>query len=105
MLIEDINKYKAKVFRALADPVRLDILEYLRGGEKCVCEIASYTRISQPIASRHLAILRSCGLITCRKDKNRRLYSVSDPAIFNIIDSITPNLVNNLSKVIVGEIV
>jgi ArsR family transcriptional regulator len=103
--MRDSNKYKAKVFRALADRVRLDILEYLRGGEKCVCEIVSYTRMPQPIVSRHLAILRSCGLIRCRKDKNRRFYSVSDPAIFNIIDSVTPNLVNNLSRVIVEEIV
>jgi ArsR family transcriptional regulator len=103
--MRDSNKYKAKVFKALADTVRLEILEYLRGGEKCVCEIVSYTRMPQPIVSRHLAILRSCGLIRCRKDKNRRFYSVSDPAIFNIIDSITPNLVNNLSRVIVEEIV
>jgi DNA-binding transcriptional ArsR family regulator len=103
--MRDSNKYKAKVFRALADRVRLDILEYLRGGEKCVCEIVSYTRMPQPIVSRHLAILRSCGLIRCRKDKNRRFYSVSDPAIFNIIDSVTPNLVNNLSRVIDEEIV
>jgi ArsR family transcriptional regulator len=103
--MRDSNKYKAKVFKALADTVRLEILEYLRGGEKCVCEIVSYTRMPQPIVSRHLAILRSCGLIRCRKDKNRRFYSVSDPAIFNIIDSVTPNLVNNLSRVIVEEIV
>jgi DNA-binding transcriptional ArsR family regulator len=103
--MRDSNKYKAKVFKALADTVRLEILEYLREGEKCVCEIVSYTRMPQPIVSRHLAILRGCGLIRCRKDKNRRFYSVSDPAIFNIIDSITPNLVNNLSRVIVEEIV
>jgi ArsR family transcriptional regulator len=103
--MRDSNKYKAKIFKTLADPARLDILEYLRRGEKCVCEIVSYTRMPQPIVSRHLAILRGSGLIRCRRHKNRRFYSVSDPAIFHVIDSITPNLMNNLSKVIVEEIV
>jgi len=99
------NKFRAKIFKALADPIRLEILEYLRNGERCVCEIISHLGAIQPAVSKHLAILKSCGLIKCRKDKNRRFYSVSDPAIFNIIDSITPNLVNNLSKVIIEETV
>ncbi|MBS7654825.1 winged helix-turn-helix transcriptional regulator [Candidatus Bathyarchaeota archaeon] len=99
------NKYKAKIFRALADPTRLEIIEYLRDGEKCVCEIVSHVKIPQPIVSRHLSILKGCGLIKCRKHKNRRFYWISDLAVLNIIDAITPDLVNRLSKVIIEEIV
>lgn len=99
------NRYRAKIFKALADPVRLDILNYLRDGEKCVCEIVSYLRMPQPIVSRHLAILRSCGLIKCRKHKNRRFYLISDPIVLHVIDAITPDLMSKLAKVIIEEAV
>lgn len=94
----DVNNFKAKIFSALADPVRLRILEYLRSGEKCVCEIVPYIGISQPSISRHLAILKSCGLVKQRKDGNRRLYSITLPAVFDAIDAITPNLLEALSR-------
>ncbi|MGQ9507678.1 MAG: ArsR/SmtB family transcription factor [Candidatus Bathycorpusculaceae bacterium] len=99
------NKFKAKIFNALADPVRLEILECLRSGEKCVCEIIPYVRVVQPLVSRHLAILKSCGIVKYRKDGNRRLYSVTDQAVFRIIDTATANLVDALSKHAIEQIV
>jgi len=98
------NIFKAKVFNALSDPIRLEILEFLRDGEKCVCEIVPHVGIIQPLVSRHLKILKDCGLVKHRKDGNRRLYSVTDPAIFKIIDSVTVNLMNILSKRIIEQI-
>jgi len=98
------NKLKAKVFNALSDPVRLEILEFLREGEKCVCEITPHVRIIQPLVSRHLKILKDCGLVKHRKDGNRRLYSVTDPVIFKIIDSVTVDLMQTLSKRIIEQI-
>jgi len=99
------NKYKAKIFKALADPTRLEILEYLRDGEKCVCEIVSHLRIPQPMVSRHLSILKSCGIIKCRKQKNRRFYLISDPTVLHILDVITPDFIARLSRVVIEEIV
>lgn len=55
------------VFRAVADPTRLRILNLLRGGERCVCELVDSLRIPQPKASRHLAYLRRAGLVEFRK--------------------------------------
>ena len=54
-------------FRAVADPTRLRILNMLRGGERCVCEIVDALRCPQPKASRHLAYLRHAGLVSVRK--------------------------------------
>lgn len=99
------NKFKAKVFNALSDPVRLEILEFLRDGEKCVCEITPHVRIIQPLVSRHLKILKDCGIVKHRKEGNRRLYSVTDPAIFRIIDSVTIDVVDVLSKRVIEQIV
>jgi len=99
------NKFKAKIFNALSDPVRLEILEFLRDGEKCVCDIVLYVGIMQPSVSRHLAILKSCGLVKHRKDRNRRFYSVIDPAIFRVLDLVAAELVDVLSKRVINQIV
>lgn len=86
---ESQTRLKAKVFYALSDSIRLEILEYLRSGEKCVCEIVPYLNLLQPVVSRHLKILKDCGLIKCRKDGTKRLYSVIDMRVYSVIDSLS----------------
>lgn len=54
---------KAKLFRGLADPSRLGILEALRDGSRTVTEIVAATGLSQSNASSHLACLHECGLV------------------------------------------
>lgn len=98
------NKFKAKIFKALSDPVRLEILGFLRDGEKCVCEIIPHIKRIQPVVSRHLKILKDCGIVIDRKEGNRRLYSVTDPRIFRIIDGLNPELVNTLTKKMIEQI-
>jgi ArsR family transcriptional regulator len=97
-------RFKAKIFNAFSDPARLDIIELLRGGEKCVCEIVPYVDLIQPVVSRHLKILKDCGLLEYRKEGNRRLYSVADPRIFEIIDAVDSDLVDALTKRIIEQI-
>ena len=97
-------RFKAKIFNALSDPARLDIFDFLRGGEKCVCEIVPYVDLIQPVVSRHLKILKDCGLLKYRKEGNRRLYSVADPRIFEIIDAVNSDLVDALTKRIIEQI-
>jgi len=99
------NRLKAKIFNALSDPARLEIIEFLREGEKCVCEIIPHVSLIQPLVSRHLKILKDCGLVKDRKDGNRRLYSVTDPRIFEVVDAVTPELVDVLSNRIMEQIV
>jgi ArsR family transcriptional regulator len=98
------DKFKAKIFKALSDPVRLDILDFLRNGEKCVCKIVPHVKLIQPVVSRHLKILKDCGIVINRKDGNRRLYSITDPQIFRIIDGITPEIVNALTAKMLEQI-
>jgi DNA-binding transcriptional ArsR family regulator len=98
-------RLKAKIFNALADPTRLEILEFLRTSEKCVCEIIPHVGLIQPVVSRHLRILKDCGLVRDRKDGNRRLYSITDRRIFEIIDGATPGLIDTLSKRIIEQLV
>lgn len=102
--IDNKNKFKAKIFKALSDPVRLEILDFLRDGEKCVCEIIPYVKCIQPVVSRHLKILKDCGIVIDRKEGNRRLYSITDQRIFRVIDGVTPELVNTFTALMLEQI-
>jgi DNA-binding transcriptional ArsR family regulator len=76
------------VFRALADPTRLKILECVKNGEKCICEIIPYTGKSQPNISQHIKVLKTAGLVDERRDGTRILIKVSNPEIFDVINSV-----------------
>lgn len=57
-------------FKALADPVRLQLLSSVAsraGGEACVCDISAGVEVSQPTISHHLKVLRDAGLLTSRR--------------------------------------
>lgn len=91
-------RFKSTIFYALSDPIRLEILTYLRQGEKCVCEIVPYLNLIQPLVSRHLKILKDAGIVKCRKDGTKRMYAIVDNAIYNVTDALNPELLNILSK-------
>jgi len=96
--LDNKNRFKATVYHALSDPIRLEIIDYLRDGEKCVCEIVPYLNLIQPLISRHLKILKDAGIVRCRKDGTKRLYSIVDQQIFNVTDALTTELVKTLTK-------
>jgi DNA-binding transcriptional ArsR family regulator len=102
--MENNNKFKAKIFRALSDPIRLKILDFLRDGEKCVCEIIPHVKLIQPVVSRHLKILKECGILRDRKDGNRRLYSVTDQSIFKVVDDANPEFINTFRAKMLEQI-
>jgi len=76
------------VFKALADPTRLKILECIKDGEKCICEVIPYTGKSQPNVSQHLKVLKIAGLIDERREGTRILLKASNKKIFDVIDSV-----------------
>jgi DNA-binding transcriptional ArsR family regulator len=92
------NRLRSKVFHALSDPIRLEIVVYLRDGEKCVCEIVPHLNLIQSLISRHLKILKDAGIVRCRKDGTKRMYSIVDPRIFNVVDALTSELISTLTK-------
>jgi len=79
---------EVEVFKALADPTRLKIIECVENGEKCICEIIPYTGKSQPNVSQHLKVMKHAGIIDERKDGTKIMIKVSNREIFNIIDKV-----------------
>ena len=102
--MEKNTKFKAKIFKALSDPARLNILDFLRDGEKCVCEIIPHVKLIQPVVSRHLKILKESGILRDRKDGNRRLYSVTDQSIFKVVDDANPEFINTFRAKMLEQI-
>jgi ArsR family transcriptional regulator len=63
-------------FKAFCNPVRAQIIEFLLGGERCVCEMTGPLDASQPLVSHHLALLREAGLVRMRNEGARTYYSI-----------------------------
>lgn len=66
----------AKVFKALCDENRLQILELLRSGEKCACKLLDDLQITQSTLSHHMKLLCDAGIVQGRKDGKWVHYSI-----------------------------
>jgi DNA-binding transcriptional ArsR family regulator len=84
--LDALRKFKADVFQVLAHPTRIHIIETLREGELSVGAILEHVKVEPANISQHLALLRSKGLVTNRKDKNQVLYSLRDPLLIEVLD-------------------
>lgn len=95
---ERIFEFKARIFKVLGDVNRLKILEFLREGERCQCEIIPLLSQSQPTVSRHLRLLEDAGLIDSRRGGNRTMYNLVDERVCDIIESLDDELMRRLSQ-------
>jgi len=85
---EKVLELKAEILKALAQPTRMKILECLRDGEKCICEIVPAINGEQSNISRHISLMQKTHLVSTRKEGVRVMVKVSDPNVFKILDSI-----------------
>lgn len=76
----------ARLFEAVAHPVRLRILCGLLDGECCVGPMTECLGLPQAFVSRHLAILREAGLVSSVVDGRRRIYRVTHPLVPALIE-------------------
>jgi DNA-binding transcriptional ArsR family regulator len=75
----------ARFFRALADPTRLKLLEFILGGERTAAQCVAHAGISQPRVSVHLSCLVDCGYVTARRDGRKLRYAVGDPRVADLV--------------------
>ena len=91
-LTKDTITMIANRFRVLSDPMRLQILHTLQGGEMSVMEIVAETDTSQPNVSKHLRLLQDAGLVLRRQQGNLVYYRVADESIFEMCDAVCDSL-------------
>jgi DNA-binding transcriptional ArsR family regulator len=75
----------AKFFRAIGDPTRLLLLEFLLGQERTVSECIGHVGLSQSRVSSHLACLADCGFVTTRREGRFSLFQVTDPRVVELV--------------------
>ena len=72
-------RVKAEVFKAMGNPIRLGIIEFLEQGEKCVCEIVEHVGTDISNVSKHLSILKRNGIVSDRREGLKIFYSLAMP--------------------------
>ena len=95
---ERVLELKAEILKALAQPTRLKILEFLRGGERCICEIVPAINGEQSNISRHISLMQKSHLVTTRKDGVKVMVKVSDPKIFDLLDRVSSILRTRMNE-------
>jgi len=85
----DVHEMYANIFRALAHPKRIKIIELLeKHGKMCVCEIAAQTQIDQPSVSKHLSILKNAGIIESEKQGLRVECWLKTPTVSELLKGV-----------------
>lgn len=91
-------KIKADFLKALAHPVRLQIIELLKDGERNVGSIMKTLSIQQSSLSRHLTVLREAGILKSRQQGTVIYYDIEDHNIFHVLRPIAEMLRKKLKK-------
>lgn len=93
---------KAKVFKALCDEKRLQVLELLQGGEKCACVLVEQLDMAQSSLSYHMKILCESGIVDSWQDGKWTHYKISEKGsnfALELLKSITtPNTVSSINN-------
>ena len=79
---------RADVLKALAHPTRLFIVDELKRGERCVCELQELIGADMSTVSKHLAVLRTAGLVIDDKRGNQVFYTLGCPCILDFFGCV-----------------
>ncbi|MBI9080059.1 MAG: winged helix-turn-helix transcriptional regulator [Pseudodesulfovibrio sp.] len=79
------NKARASVFKALGHPARLIMVDALRTGEKCVCDLRDLVNLDMSTVSKHLSVLKAAGIVSGRKQGNWVWYSLELSCLDNFL--------------------
>ncbi|MBN1982906.1 MAG: winged helix-turn-helix transcriptional regulator [Chitinivibrionales bacterium] len=88
----------ATVFKAIAHPSRLRIIEELSKNRRCVGELTTMIGADTSTISKHLTILRSAGIVDSVKNRNQMLYYLKVPCILNFIGCIESVIENRVKE-------
>jgi DNA-binding transcriptional ArsR family regulator len=82
----ELQAFKADFFKAIAHPLRIRILEFLRARERSVQELQAALGLDQPTVSSQLAVLRRANVVGARKEGTTVRYALRDPLVGDLLD-------------------
>ena len=89
---------QSEILKAVDHPVRLAVIDYLRGGEMCVCDIAEHVNSERSNVSKHLSLMVSAGVLESRKDGLKVFYKIKRNCILNFIDCINNCIIAEITQ-------
>ena len=81
---------EARILKAIAHPIRLQILQVLSQQPSCVCDLMATLKRSQPYISQHLMVLRDVGLVEGKREGWNIRYYVVQPELMNLLAAVHP---------------
>ena len=85
---EKVAESVAEILKALAHPVRLQIIELLENNEKCVGDIMEALGIKQSITSQQLNVMKDKGVLSCRRDGAKVYYRIENKSVIKLLHCI-----------------
>jgi ArsR family transcriptional regulator len=104
--VDEITTLQAEILRTLAHPRRIEILHALAAGPMEVGRIARQIGASQPNVSRHLAVLRSAGLVDAERDGREVRYALSDPDVMiacGVMRSVLERRLRRMGRIVAAS--
>jgi DNA-binding transcriptional ArsR family regulator len=95
--MDQLRQFKAEIFQGLAHPTRIAMVELLRDGELSAGGIIETLNLEQANASQHLAVLRTKHILIKRKVGNQVFYSIRDPILIDVLDTLKAYLSTHLA--------
>lgn len=93
-----LSEVKAELFKALAHPARIRVLEVLADGERSVGELQPVIGIEMSHLSQQLGVLRRAGLVTTRKERSNVFYALRDPLVSELLGVAKRLLLSSLEE-------
>ena len=79
---------QAEIVKAMAHPLRIAIVDFLKDNERCVCDIARHVGSERSNVSRHLSVMAGAGVLEHRKEGLKVIYKLKTPCILDFFSCI-----------------
>ncbi len=89
---------QVEIIKAIAHPLRISVVHFLRAGPQCVCDIAEYVNSERSNVSRHLSIMVKAGILSSQKQGLKVIYTLKRPCICEFLGCITDCLVQQYKE-------
>jgi DNA-binding transcriptional ArsR family regulator len=97
-LPEPLIELIAQRFRVIGEPMRIRMLDHLRGGSATVSELRQALDTSQQNVSKHLGVLHQAGIVRREKRGNHAVYSIADQSVFDLCEQVCGGLRRRIAE-------
>jgi ArsR family transcriptional regulator len=95
---DNLRRFKAQVFQALAHPTRVALVEALAAGEQPAGKLIEQLGLEQANASQHLSVLRAKQIVSTRRVGNQVYYALRDPVLAQVLELLRQYFYSHLSE-------